>query len=187
MRSGVIEHMVAPETTLARRQCPEPYGTWQRVDARPATCLDLKLVCRGTQSAGYRQQSLGNSNFAIKVFHIFYLMLSETMYFSSYFLPFQNLYVTESFSLMSFPADVFHAFTEMGGCMGSPTSLTSMMTKCPLGNLFGPRPRLTCDADKAPTRACLAFPSSSSFPLSSCSTFVASSSFSSWFKYVLGL
>jgi hypothetical protein len=122
-------------------------------------------------------KSLGNSNFAIKVSHSFCLMLSEIMYFSSCFLPFQNLYVTRIFSLTSFPTNVFHAFTEMGGCVGSPTSLTSMMTKHPLGNLFGPRPRLTCDADKEPTRACSTFPSSSSFPSPSCSTFVASSSF----------
>jgi hypothetical protein len=31
---------------------------WQLVDARPATCLDLKLVYRGIRSAGYRQDLL---------------------------------------------------------------------------------------------------------------------------------
>jgi hypothetical protein len=124
-------------------------------------------------------QSLGNSNFAIKVSHRFCLMLSRTMYFSSCFLPFQNIYVALTFSLTSFPAHVFHTFTEIGGCVESPISLTYVMTKCPLGNLFGPRSCLSCDADKAPTRACSTFPSSSSFPTPSCSAFVASSSFSS--------
>jgi hypothetical protein len=60
-------------------------------------------------------QSLGNSNFAIKASYRFCLMLSETMHFSSCFLPFQNLYVTRTFSLTSFSTDVFHAFTETGG------------------------------------------------------------------------
>jgi hypothetical protein len=31
--------------------------TWWRVDARPAPCLDLKLVHRGTRSARYRHLS----------------------------------------------------------------------------------------------------------------------------------
>jgi hypothetical protein len=103
-----------------------------------------------------------------------------------------------------FPTDVFHAFTEMSGCVESPTSLTAMMTKCPLGNLFGPRSHITCDVDKVPTRGYSAFPSSSSFTSPSCSAFlassssfsppscsafIASSSSSSWFKfkYMLGL
>jgi hypothetical protein len=43
-------------------------------------------------------------------------------------LPFQNLYVTGTFSLTSFPTDVFHSFIETGRCVGSPTSLTSVMT-----------------------------------------------------------
>jgi hypothetical protein len=128
-------------------------------------------------------QSLGNSNFTIKVSHIFCLMLSRAMYFSSCFLPFQNLYVTRTFYLTCFPTDVFHTFTEMGGCVGSPTSLASVMTKRLLGNLFGPRPRLTCDADKASTGACSTFSSSYSFSSPSCSAFLASSSFSSWFKF----
>jgi hypothetical protein len=128
-------------------------------------------------------QSLGNSNFSIKVSHRFCLMLSRTMYFSLYFLPFQNLCVTWTFSLMSFPTNVFHTFTKTDGCVGSPTSLASVITKHMLGNLFRPQPRLTCDAYKAPTRAFLAFPSSSSFSSPSCSAFLASSSFSSWFKF----
>jgi hypothetical protein len=32
---------------------------WQRVDAGPATYLDLRLVCRGTRPAGYRQKQNG--------------------------------------------------------------------------------------------------------------------------------
>jgi hypothetical protein len=149
-------------------------------------------------------QSLGNSNFVIKVSHIFYLMMSETTYFSSCVLPFQNLYVIGIFSLMSYSTDVFHAFTETSGCVGSPTSLTAVMTKRPLGNLFGPRPCLTCDVDEVPTRAYSTFLSSSSFTSPSCSvfiissssfsppscsTFTTSSSSSSWFKfrYTLGL
>jgi hypothetical protein len=124
-------------------------------------------------------KSLGNSNFVIKVSHRFCLMLSETIYFSSCLWPFQNLYVTGTFCLMSFPTDIFQAFIETGGCVESPTSLSSVMTKHLLENLFRPWPCLTCDADKAPTRACSTFPSSSSFSSLSCSAFLASSSFSS--------
>jgi hypothetical protein len=43
-----------PELTSIGRRGPELPGTWQRVDARPAPYLGLKLVCRGTRSAGYR-------------------------------------------------------------------------------------------------------------------------------------
>jgi hypothetical protein len=128
-------------------------------------------------------QSLGNSNFAIKVSHIFCLMLSRTMYFSSYFLAFQNLYVIGTFSLMTFPTDVSTHLPKRVVAWGSPTSLTSVMTKHLLGNLFGLRPHLTCDAGKEPTRAYSTFSSSSSFSLPSCSAFVASYSFSSWFKF----
>jgi hypothetical protein len=28
---------------------------WLCVDAHPATCLDLRLICSGTRSVGYRQ------------------------------------------------------------------------------------------------------------------------------------
>jgi hypothetical protein len=90
-------------------------------------------------------------------------MLSETMYFSSYVLPFQNLYVIEAFFLTSFPTDVFHAFTKMSGCVLSLTSLIIVMTKCPLGNLFGPWLCLTCDVDKVPTRTCSAIQFYNSF------------------------
>jgi hypothetical protein len=91
-----------------------------------------------------------------------------------------------------FSIDVFHTFVKTDDCVGSPTLLTAVMTKRPLGNLFGPQPRLTCDADKVSTRAYSAFRSSSSFTLPSCSAFVgagacsslvASSSLSYWSKF----
>jgi hypothetical protein len=44
------------ELTLIGRRGPELQGIWQRVDARPTPCLDLKLVCGGTRSVGYRQR-----------------------------------------------------------------------------------------------------------------------------------
>jgi hypothetical protein len=53
-RSGATGHVVASEPTLAGRKVPVLYDTWWHVGARPAPCLDLKLVCRGTQSIGYR-------------------------------------------------------------------------------------------------------------------------------------
>jgi hypothetical protein len=34
-----------------------PLDTWQCVDARPVTCLDLRFICRGTRSVGYRQRA----------------------------------------------------------------------------------------------------------------------------------
>jgi hypothetical protein len=53
-RSGATGHVAAPEPTSAGRRGPELQGTWQRVDARLTPCLDLKLVCGGTRSIGYR-------------------------------------------------------------------------------------------------------------------------------------
>jgi hypothetical protein len=41
-------HMAALELTSAGRCGPKLQLTWQRVDARPAPCLDLELVCGGT-------------------------------------------------------------------------------------------------------------------------------------------
>jgi hypothetical protein len=61
VRSGAIGHMAALEPISAGRRGPEPEGTWQHVDAHPSTCLDVKLVCRGTWSAGYRQRQRDNS------------------------------------------------------------------------------------------------------------------------------
>jgi hypothetical protein len=62
-RSGAEGHVVAPELTptvnevRSRVTCgsAELHGTWQRVNARSARCLDLKLVSGGTRFAGYRQ------------------------------------------------------------------------------------------------------------------------------------
>jgi hypothetical protein len=48
--------MAALEPTLVGRLDLVLKGTWRRVGAHPALCLDVKLVCRGTRSAGYRQQ-----------------------------------------------------------------------------------------------------------------------------------
>jgi hypothetical protein len=59
VRSGAAGHVEVPELTSIGRRGPELHGTWQRMDARPAPCLDLKLVYRGTRSAGYRQRPLG--------------------------------------------------------------------------------------------------------------------------------
>jgi hypothetical protein len=58
-RSGVAEHVEVPELTSIGRRGPELQGMWQRVDAHPTHCLDLKLVGGGTQSAGYRQRPPG--------------------------------------------------------------------------------------------------------------------------------
>jgi hypothetical protein len=37
--------MVGPESTSAGRCGPKLQLTWQHVNARPAPCLDLELVC----------------------------------------------------------------------------------------------------------------------------------------------
>jgi hypothetical protein len=50
-----VGHVAAPEPTSARRHGPKLQFTWQRVDARPALCLDLELVCGGTRSSGCQQ------------------------------------------------------------------------------------------------------------------------------------
>jgi hypothetical protein len=51
--------MVAPEPTFAGRCGPKVQLMWQHMDARPAPCLDLELVCGGTRSSGYRQRPPG--------------------------------------------------------------------------------------------------------------------------------
>jgi hypothetical protein len=55
VRSSASRHMAASEPTLAGWQDTVLQDTWRCVGARPAPCLDLKLVCRGTWSIGYRQ------------------------------------------------------------------------------------------------------------------------------------
>jgi hypothetical protein len=47
-------HVVALDPTSTVRCGLKLQLTWQRVDARPALCLDLELVCEGTRSSGYR-------------------------------------------------------------------------------------------------------------------------------------
>jgi hypothetical protein len=56
VRSGALEHVVAPEPTFAVRCGLKLHLTWQRVDARPVPCLDLELICEGTRSSGCRQR-----------------------------------------------------------------------------------------------------------------------------------
>jgi hypothetical protein len=56
VRSGAAGHVVAPELTSAGRCGPKLQLAWQRMDARPAPCLDLELVCGGTRFSGCRQQ-----------------------------------------------------------------------------------------------------------------------------------
>jgi hypothetical protein len=55
-RSEAAGHVEVLELTSIGRRGPELQGTWHRVDARHAPCLDLKLVCGDTRSAGYRQR-----------------------------------------------------------------------------------------------------------------------------------
>jgi hypothetical protein len=45
VRSGAAGHVTAPEPTSAGRCGPKLQLVWQRVDARPAPCLNLELVC----------------------------------------------------------------------------------------------------------------------------------------------
>jgi hypothetical protein len=72
---------------------------------------------------------LDNSNFAIKVSHIFLFdAVWNNVFFLILFAFLKSIRDRNIFSY-EFPIDVFHAFTEMGGCVRSPTSLTSVMTK----------------------------------------------------------
>jgi hypothetical protein len=59
VRSRAVGHVKVPKLTSIGRRGPELQGMWQRVDTRPAPCLNLKLVYGGTQSAGYRQRPPG--------------------------------------------------------------------------------------------------------------------------------
>jgi hypothetical protein len=56
--AGAAGHVAAPKPTSAGRQGPELQLVWQRVDTRPAPCLDLELICGGTRFSGYRQLCL---------------------------------------------------------------------------------------------------------------------------------
>jgi hypothetical protein len=55
VRSGAARHVAAPEPTSTGRCGPKLQLMWQRMDAHPAPCLDLELVCSGTRSSGCRQ------------------------------------------------------------------------------------------------------------------------------------
>jgi hypothetical protein len=48
-------HVAASEPTSVGRCGLKLQRMSQRVDARPAPCLDLELVCGGIRSSGYRQ------------------------------------------------------------------------------------------------------------------------------------
>jgi hypothetical protein len=52
VRSGAVGHVAAPDPTSAGRCGPKLHLAWQRVDAHPAPCLELELVCGGTRSSG---------------------------------------------------------------------------------------------------------------------------------------
>jgi hypothetical protein len=54
VRSGAVRHVVAPERTFAGRCGPKLQLTWQRVDAHPTPCIDLKLIYGGTRSSECR-------------------------------------------------------------------------------------------------------------------------------------
>jgi hypothetical protein len=56
VRSGVAEHMAALEATSAGRCGSKLQFVWQRVNAHPASCLDLELICGGTQYLGCRHE-----------------------------------------------------------------------------------------------------------------------------------
>jgi hypothetical protein len=50
--------VAALEPYLTRWLAPIPWDIWQRVVARPASCLGLDLGRGGTRSIGYRQAML---------------------------------------------------------------------------------------------------------------------------------
>jgi hypothetical protein len=57
--SGAMGHVVAPEPTSAGRCGPKLQLAWQRVDAHPAPCLYIELVCGAIRSSGCRQRPPG--------------------------------------------------------------------------------------------------------------------------------
>jgi hypothetical protein len=52
VRSGAVGHVAALEPTSTGRCGLKLQLAWQCVDALSAPCLDLELVCVGTQSSG---------------------------------------------------------------------------------------------------------------------------------------
>jgi hypothetical protein len=69
--------MVAPKPTSAGRCGPKVQLTRQRVDARPASCLDLEFVCGGTRSSGFLAHKLPVSTLS-------YLMLAPWVIHQSF-------------------------------------------------------------------------------------------------------
>jgi hypothetical protein len=67
VRSGTARHVVASEPTSAGRCGLKLQLTWQGVDARPASCLDLELVCGDTRSSGYRHGGRPNLTWEVSV------------------------------------------------------------------------------------------------------------------------
>jgi hypothetical protein len=59
VRSGATGHIVASEPTSTGRCGPKLHLMRQRVDARPAPCLDLEFVCEGTRSSRHQQRLPG--------------------------------------------------------------------------------------------------------------------------------
>jgi hypothetical protein len=59
VRFRAAGHVAASEPTSVRRCDLKLQLTWQRVDACLPPCLDLELVCGGTQSSRCRQRPLG--------------------------------------------------------------------------------------------------------------------------------
>jgi hypothetical protein len=58
VRSGATGNVAAPKPTSAGRCGPKVQLTWQCMDARPALCFDLEILCGGTRSSGSRQPLL---------------------------------------------------------------------------------------------------------------------------------
>jgi hypothetical protein len=60
VRFRAMGHVATPEPTSAGRCGSKLQLAWQRVDARPAPCLDLELVYGGTRSSGCRHRQQWN-------------------------------------------------------------------------------------------------------------------------------
>jgi hypothetical protein len=51
---GAVGHVAASEPISIWRQGPELQNMWQCVDVRHSPYLDLKVICGGTRTVGYR-------------------------------------------------------------------------------------------------------------------------------------
>jgi hypothetical protein len=58
-----VGHVVAPEPTSVGRCGLKLQLTWQHVDAHPASCLNLELICGGIRSSEYRQKDVTMKEF----------------------------------------------------------------------------------------------------------------------------